>query len=258
MSTPATPVVRRFAPGPGRDFVIGDLHGAFSLGTLEQVLELVDFDTAVDRLFSVGDLIDRGEHSKDALALLRKPWFHATLANHEELALDCYAGGVYDRNKVALHVQKIGFGWWLDLSEETRQDFLDAFARLPLAIEVEAAIGLVGIVHADVPEGWTWPEFTEQLEAGNSAARNYALWSRERIEDRQDASGVAGVARVYVGHTPLFNGVRKLGNVWYIDTGAVYGVRGVAPEGHLSLLELTVSEQAAGSPLRLAHVAIYR
>ena len=42
----------------GRDFVVGDLHGMFS--HLEALLNEVAFDESADRLFSVGDLIDRG------------------------------------------------------------------------------------------------------------------------------------------------------------------------------------------------------
>jgi len=42
----------------GKDYVIGDLHGCYEL--LERLLDAVGFDKSKDRLFSVGDLIDRG------------------------------------------------------------------------------------------------------------------------------------------------------------------------------------------------------
>ena len=42
----------------GRDFAVGDIHGCFS--HLSRSLEAIGFDAAVDRLFSVGDLVDRG------------------------------------------------------------------------------------------------------------------------------------------------------------------------------------------------------
>jgi len=41
----------------GRDFVVGDIHGMF--GHLRMLLKQVSFDAEVDRLFSVGDLVDR-------------------------------------------------------------------------------------------------------------------------------------------------------------------------------------------------------
>ena len=58
----------------GRDFVLGDLHGTTDL--LRALREHVAFDPKKDRLFSVGNLIDRGEDSPGGLALHPEPWFH--------------------------------------------------------------------------------------------------------------------------------------------------------------------------------------
>jgi len=52
----------------GRDFVIGDLHGCFDL--LERLMKAVDFNFDKDRLFSVGDLVDRGPYSLSCLQLI--------------------------------------------------------------------------------------------------------------------------------------------------------------------------------------------
>ena len=57
----------------GRDLAVGDIHGHFE--RLQECLEAVEFDPAVDRLFSVGDLVDRGPASPQALEWLAKPWF---------------------------------------------------------------------------------------------------------------------------------------------------------------------------------------
>ena len=40
----------------GRDIVVGDVHGCFR--TLERALGEIAFDTACDRLFGVGDLVN--------------------------------------------------------------------------------------------------------------------------------------------------------------------------------------------------------
>jgi serine/threonine protein phosphatase 1 len=69
----------------GRDFVIGDLHGSFS--AFLKLLEGLKFDPTVDRMFSVGDLCDRGPDSQACLRLLTEPWFKATLSNHEQMFL---------------------------------------------------------------------------------------------------------------------------------------------------------------------------
>ena len=66
----------------GRDFVAGDIHGC--VRTLEHLLVEVDFQPDSDRLFSVGDLIDRGPHSREAIDWLVEGRIHAAnMGNHE-------------------------------------------------------------------------------------------------------------------------------------------------------------------------------
>ena len=72
----------------GRDFVCGDIHG--QLRQLYQAMADVSFDPKVDRLFSVGDLVDRGAQSKDVFELLHESWFHAVRGNHETMMFDAY------------------------------------------------------------------------------------------------------------------------------------------------------------------------
>lgn len=45
----------------GKDFIVGDIHGC--LDQLKFQLSVTGFDKSKDRLFSVGDLIDRGPDS---------------------------------------------------------------------------------------------------------------------------------------------------------------------------------------------------
>ena len=75
----------------GKDYVIGDLHGSYS--AFENLLKNINFDKAVDRMISVGDLIDRGPDSIACMDLIREPWFYAVLANHERMMLDKFFGG---------------------------------------------------------------------------------------------------------------------------------------------------------------------
>ena len=51
----------------GRDFVVGDIHGEYDQFMKE--LEKVNFDKNIDRVFSVGDLVDRGKDSYWCLLL---------------------------------------------------------------------------------------------------------------------------------------------------------------------------------------------
>jgi serine/threonine protein phosphatase 1 len=129
-----------------------------------------------------------------------------------------------------------GGAWWLDLDRGTQEDFIRACLGLPLAMEVETSEGLVGIVHADVPPLSTWEQFLARLEEEEEEALFYALWSRIRIQYGHMNFPVAGrVDRIYCGHTPTCGSV-LLDNVYYIDTGAVYGLDGYH-EAKLTLVE---------------------
>lgn len=76
------PAIKKFNLNKkGRDFVVGDIHGHFT--RFMKLLDAVKFDPTVDRIFSTGDLVDRGMENEDCLRLLHNDWFNATIGNHE-------------------------------------------------------------------------------------------------------------------------------------------------------------------------------
>ncbi|MGY6271861.1 metallophosphoesterase [Achromobacter denitrificans] len=83
MRTPL--VVEHAKNSDGRDFVVPDLHGSYSL--LMNRLDQLKFDPNADRIFSVGDLVDRGPEPMNTLRLLREPWFYAVRGNHDDMLL---------------------------------------------------------------------------------------------------------------------------------------------------------------------------
>jgi len=213
-------LLKKFAANQlGRDWIVGDVHGHFK--RLQVELDARGFDQSKDRLFSVGDLVDRGPESDQALDWLARPWFHAVRGNHEEMAID-YAAGQAPADWYAAN----GGGWNISNPESTQQDFKHAFLCLPVAIELETAQGVVGIVHADCPY-LKWQTFTQILTDAavplgeREHAQRMAQWNRQRI-DFGDKVGVQGVRAVVVGHTPLSH-VTVLGNVHFIDTGGWLG-----------------------------------
>lgn len=211
-------LVQRFARNPvGRDLIVGDIHGHFT--KLQAALDAVGFNPdAGDRLFSVGDLVDRGPESMLALEWLAKPWFHAVAGNHEVAAIEWAAG-----NLQLSEYNNFGAAWNIGNTPPERLTFADAFEAMPIAIELDTATGLVGIVHADCPTA-SWQEFTSLLESPHTdhlrvaAVIGSAQWSRDRADNLMD-DGVAGVRAVVVGHTPMERWT-SLGNVIFIDTGA--------------------------------------
>lgn len=199
------------ANSKGRDLAVGDIHGHFR--RLEQCLADVAFNPEVDRLFSVGDLVDRGPHSEDALAWLAKPWFHAVQGNHEALAITYLRGGRLDLDMY----RAAGGGWFLDKPRSEQEVFVEQFLQLPIAMEVQTAAGAVGLLHADSPFT-DWPTLRDSLLFDDDPhVREVCQWSRQRLKDA-DTTPVDGLRALLVGHTPVLQ-ARQLGNVWHLDTG---------------------------------------
>ena len=220
----------------GRDFVVGDIHGMHQL--LDEALDAVAFDTGKDRLFCVGDLIDRGPDSHLSLALLQKPWVHAVRGNHEQSFLE----EVWQQPLTELHCHILqrfyGMGWVQHQSRESLDEMGHLFNQLPLAIELQDSEGSarVGIIHAEVPFQCTWQEFCSKLESNDEPTRASCLWGRSRIRHRHSAP-IKGIDYVVVGHT-VVEVPHVLGNVIPIDTGAFLRVKDDRQEGALSLLHL--------------------
>jgi len=202
----------------GRDLVVGDIHGHFT--KLQRALDAVGFDPASgDRLFSVGDLVDRGPESASVLDWLDRPWFHPVIGNHEDMAIRWGLPGCrMDRELYARN----GGAWNIANTPAERLAISDALSALPLAIEVETAEGLVGIIHAEPTEDWD--ELRAILQDASiprsqlKALRQCVLWDRSRVEEGYK-SGIKGLRAAVVGHTPVKR-PSWLGSVLYIDTGA--------------------------------------
>lgn len=203
----------------GRDFVVGDLHGQY--GLLMEALDRVAFDKSRDRLFCVGDLIDRGDESYHCLSLAFEPWFHAVRGNHEMLA---YRALVEEKGADYFLWLENGGTWVFKQDKQhLRQVLAQALQCLPYACEVPVGNSRVGIVHAEPPADWS------DVESEDEAQQRMMVWGRSRIE-RQDQTPVQGIDVVIVGHTIVKSPV-WLGNVLYIDTGAFL-------TGRLTLLPL--------------------
>jgi serine/threonine protein phosphatase 1 len=143
----------------GKDYVIGDLHGSYSV--FENLLANLNFNPLVDRLISVGDLIDRGAQSLKCLSLIREPWFHSVFANHEQLMLEKFNDQFYGQ----FWYQNGGF-WGaeaynsyknpsliMDEASAELIDLLPLVEQLPWLITVDTKSGnKFHIIHAELPE----------------------------------------------------------------------------------------------------------
>jgi serine/threonine protein phosphatase 1 len=221
----------------GRDFIVGDVHG--ELGVLIRALESLNFDKIVDRLFSVGDLIDRGPDSARIVEFLGQPWFYAVVGNHEQFLLDNHL------NRMSSKESWYNFGgrWWDSVSRDERTLIASLIKNQMFAtITVGDGLDRYGLVHADVPENISWEDFRLGVEM-DSSYQNTALWSRDRIRrsvDKQDLlqQCVSDVEVVFCGHTSVLEPL-VLGNVVYLDTGSGYIPGESVPDPALTLAEVS-------------------
>jgi len=235
----------------GRDLVVGDVHGCFSL--LDAALKGLEFDPMRDRLFSVGDLVNRGRESAAVLDAVRRHQIKAVRGNHEQMILDWAMNGgpehvrahrayladpqanfdpivtdVSYRKGTTSALIDNGGEWFIELNcreDETdkykAQHIVDYFTSMPLAIEIETVHGLIGIVHADVPVD-NWSSLCRALARADSEICETLLWDRRRWKGRAVSDRIAHVTAVVVGHSPTHD-IAQCGNIIDIDTGAVYG-----------------------------------
>lgn len=203
----------------GRDFVVGDIHGELEM--LKSELVKVGFDHSKDRLFSVGDMVDRGHNS---LGVLQFFYDHhdscfAVRGNHEQMLLDAVNQGT--DHVIGHHIMN-GGDWFYALNS-FEQGFSIGFAStLPYAISVDTSYGTVGIIHAQ-PYGTSWRQMLLDLPE-NQHVRDMVLWSREIVRSKGDPEQfrVQDITRVYCGHTILHEPT-DVANISFIDTGAVFG-----------------------------------
>ena len=199
----------------GRDFCIGDTHGRYT--RLTKILDAIGFDPTKDRLFSVGDLVDRGEESEAMLELAKTAsWFHPALGNHDWMLVQHHEHHAIFSNQDYLNN---GGAWAMALPAEIRQGYVDLVKSFPMAIEVDSPHGKFGIIHADVL-GDDWDLTVEALERHPNIvypSHMHFMWDRNRILHEVERE-VSGVYKLLVGHTPVKQPLR-LANVVAIDTG---------------------------------------
>lgn len=239
----------------GRDFVMGDLHGCMHM--LKIFLTFINFDKSKDRLFSVGDLVDRGNHSVDCLDLLKEPWFFATLGNHEDLARDTMENFLvnndfsrqadpernytfYSRIHEQTKVHYANGGNWLrkylmysEASLEERIEYCNEHINLingmPIIMVVGEGENRFNIVHSEILS-------TEGPAASDDRIDNHIqdftidnfIWNRQLyVYSKSDARlhpdeyQSKDLSRTFSGHTPLMFPSR-VAQQFNIDTCAFY------------------------------------
>lgn len=223
----------------GRDFVCGDIHGCYD--ELRTLLDQANFDYQKDRLFVVGDLIDRGPKNAEVLDLLYEPWFHSIIGNHELMMLcatmdttNMTPQAHFVRNSIGDVWQNNGGAWWYTMDYEqrmNRDDYERLINNLPLIIDIDVGDKLVGLVHAQT-EYKSWSLLKEHLAIAAGELDHWldyyyndivsdCVWSRDKITKGEEVI-VEDVDHIFHGHT-INKEIVTLGNCSYIDTGCFFG-----------------------------------
>lgn len=220
----------------GRDFAVGDIHGHYD--ELFKELAKVSFDFSIDRLFSVGDLCDRGPASFMCASLALESWFFPVLGNHELMLLSA----THSNSREDYGLLYTNGGIWFDELDDSNKSFVrDIFKTLPVVRVVSTLSGKkVAIVHAEVQTDFeTFENEINQVprdfvEAGAyyiNDALTQATWGRNVI--RQARPGPCeGIDLLVHGHTPVAKSAQR-DNRLYIDTGVFL------PSGCLTIVELS-------------------
>ncbi|MGF1706493.1 metallophosphoesterase [Enterovibrio baiacu] len=209
----------------GTDYFVGDMHGKYDL--FINLLNYVDFNPDCDRVFSVGDVIDRGERSFDCLSLARDKWFFPILGNHEKFLLDCdelndFKMSVWYRN---------GGSWWKNLSKADKSLARNIIlTEYSLTISVQTEVGLVGLVHAEYPLS-SWP--VSESETCNEVLKKM-LWGRDEIYSSL-GKVTESIDLIVSGHTPMDDIVFNK-NRFFIDTGSGYSPSEALPNPKLTMV----------------------
>ncbi len=127
-------------------YAIGDIQGCYE--PLQRLLDLLNFDPAADRLWLVGDLVNRGPQSVEVLRLLRGLGEQAitVLGNHDLSLLAVAAGRVKPKRKDTFHTV---------LDAPDAAELLDWLRQQPL-LHHDEPLGFT-LVHAGLPPQWDLP-----------------------------------------------------------------------------------------------------
>lgn len=214
-----------------RVFIVGDIHGEFA--EVEKELAKVNFDSALDSLISVGDLVDRGPHSAAVFNWIQYDWFLYVLGNHE-----LFPGLYLNREVTTDQVEHWGGRWFLDYSLQELENLVKVLEAAPYAMTIITPKGRrVGITHADCLSDWD----NHVAALDKRWARKLSVESRATIKQLMEAqkkrkpfdveaARVSNIDHVFHGHTVLGKPFTIANRSW-IDTGACFG-------GDLTILDI--------------------
>lgn len=200
------------------DYAIGDIHGCHD--SLKALMDRIRFSPDRDRLWFVGDIINRGPQSLESLRLVRSLGDNAfvTLGNHDMHFLAIALGGHPARRKDTLD----GL-----FQTPDRHELIDWLLQRNFAVYDEARELLM--VHAGVPHLWSVPETLER--------------SRELESVLQSNAASAYFQQMYGNDPGRWSDDLEGMDRWRVITNYFTRMRFVASDGTLDLASKEGAEQ---------------
>ncbi|CAL8471900.1 g11442 [Coccomyxa elongata] len=203
--------------GDGRVIVVGDVHGCPL--ELEALLDKCKFQQGVDKLVSVGDLVNKGEQSAEAVHLVRQHGGITVRGNHDEMALERYEMW----KKCGRLDPKYAY-----LEQFSAED-VEYFRQMPFSLSIPSHGVLV--VHAGIVPGTPLEDHLlhDLIEMRHVAAEGSASANRYKALPKFPRSAGQPWANIYNGPQHVIFGHharRRLQPCRYatgIDTGCVLG-----------------------------------
>ena len=209
-----------------KTYCIGDLHGNYK--GLIQAIDRSPFNPKEDKLITLGDYIDGGEHIEVLPImeyLLELPNWEGVIGNHDFWMLETI-------NEGWMYVEHI---WYTQGGRQTLNS-------MGIGTSKEESMGISRILNGDCPE--VVKKFLRSLHLyyeQNNMVFVHAGWSSmsQRIEESwsyknkkadlywvrdfwysANKSELPPYDKVFIGHTQDLDNPRKRGNVWNLDSGA--------------------------------------
>ena len=199
-------------------YVMSDIHG--HKARFQDLLAQIDLQPE-DRLYILGDVIDRNPHGLAILMqLMKMPNVTVLLGNHEHMLLESLAdpddwftlGTWYENGGRTTHTR------WKRLERSVRQQIIRYIQHMPRNISLQLGAEQYLLVHGAPECSWT-----PDMEQYDSPTR-YAVW--HRLDPNDDP--VPGTTIIF-GHTPtIYYQEGEPLRIWYgknkigIDCGAAY------------------------------------
>ncbi len=182
-------------------YIIGDVHGCY-----KTLLALIDKlpNKEKSNICFVGDLIDKGNYSKDVIEFVKLNNYDCILGNHEMYMIDTLPLILEDMNNLNYKwILKYGGDKTLKSYNDLDliKEHLEWLKTLPLYIEYKdlktSDNRHLVVSHSHILESWKYKDYAKDSKE-HKVFENECLYSRYKSFDNRDIFNV-------FGHTPVQN-----------------------------------------------------